>query len=114
MQLKRVKQCAKCPWKKSVNPHDIPNGYDAQKHENLRSTIADRHNPLSSMVKERRVMACHETDKAHCVGWLHNQLGEGNNMGLRISMMSCENIDKLEVIGDQHNSFDETLPMTDA
>ena len=25
MKLKRLKQCAKCPWKVSTDPHDIPN-----------------------------------------------------------------------------------------
>jgi hypothetical protein len=110
LKLKRVKQCAKCPWKKGVNPFDIPNGYDVDKHESLRGTIADRDNPLASIGRERRVMACHETDKAHCVGWLYNQLGEGNNIGLRLSMIDCENIDKLEIVGEQHSEFDDTLP----
>ena len=25
--LKRSAQCAKCPWIKGVDPHDIPDGY---------------------------------------------------------------------------------------
>ena len=112
MRLKRTKQCAKCPWKKCVNPHDIPNGYDAEKHKNLKGTIADRDNPLNSLGNaERRVMACHETENAHCVGWLHNQLGVGNNLGLRLTMLNCENIGKLEVIGEQHENFEQTLPV---
>ena len=41
MRLKRVKQCAKCPWKVDTNPNDIPNGYDTEKHKNLSTTIAD-------------------------------------------------------------------------
>jgi hypothetical protein len=110
MKLKRVKQCAKCPWKKSVNPRDIPNGYNQEHHEGLRKTIAERDNPFSTIGPELRIMACHQTDKAHCVGWLNNQLGEGGNIGLRISMMNCENISKLKIVGEQHQSFDETLP----
>jgi hypothetical protein len=110
MMLKRVKQCAKCPWKKDVNPHDIPNGYDLEKHKGLVSTIAAQDDPLSTLGAELRIMACHETDKAHCVGWLNNQLGAGNNIGLRISMSRCENIGKLEVIGDQYEHFSQTLP----
>jgi hypothetical protein len=56
-------------------------------------------------------MACHETENAHCVGWMHNQLGEGNNIGLRLKMRNCENIEKLEIIGEQHSRFDQTLPV---
>ena len=110
MKLKRTKQCAKCPWKVDVDPNDIPNGYTAEKHEGLRNTIADTSDPTSTLKGEQSNMACHETHNAHCIGWLHNQLGEGNNIGLRIKMMSCENIDKLEIVGKQHNNFDETLP----
>ena len=113
MKLKRTKQCAKCPWQTCVNPNDIPNGYDIKKHENLRGTIADRNNPLSSLGNnELRIMACHETKDAHCVGWLNNQLGEGNNIGLRLSMRHYENADKIEVLGEQHDRFEDTLPKT--
>ena len=110
MILKRVKQCAKCPWKKKVNPHDIPNGYDIEKHESLRGTIADKDDPLSSISGELRIMACHETQNAHCIGWLANQLGAGNNIGLRLSMYNCENINKIETIGEQHECFNDTIP----
>ena len=109
MKLKRVKQCAKCPWKKDVNPFDIPNGYTLEKHRALRSTIADPDNILSTL-NGYRAMACHETDSAHCVGWLNNQLGVGNNLGLRLAMDECENIDKLQTVGEQHDSFEDTLP----
>lgn len=109
-RLKRIKQCAKCPWKKSANPHDIPNHYDVEKHKNLKGTIADRENPLASMSGELRVMACHETQNSHCVGWLHNQMGEGNNIGLRMSMSKYENAHEIEVVGEQHAYFEDTLP----
>jgi hypothetical protein len=112
MKLKRTKQCKKCPWKVSVNPNDIPNGYDIDKHKALKSTIADRDNPLSSITEQVRNMACHESHDSHCVGWLHNQLGEGNNIGLRINMRNCENIHKLEILGEQHEYFEDTFPKT--
>jgi len=85
-KLKRTKQCAKCPWRKDVNPRNIPNGYSEEKHRALRSTIA-RPGDLSALTSNKiRVMACHETHKTHCIGWLTNQLGAGNNIALRLDM----------------------------
>lgn len=94
-ELKRTIQCAKCPWKKSTNPHDIPGGYSEDLHHGLSCTISDDSAP---------------DDPEHCIGWLHNQLGAGNNIGLRIKMMSCSNIGKIKIVGEQHNHFNETLP----
>jgi hypothetical protein len=105
-ELKRTSQCAKCPWRKDVDPHDIPNGYSEEKHRALKRTIADP----GSMCPTSSVMACHETHDAHCIGWLVNQLGPGNNIPLRIRMMTCENAAGVRVIGDQHETFDKTLP----
>lgn len=113
MKLKRTKQCAKCPWRKDVNPHDIPNGYCPTKHAALASTIAkqDTLNLIAALTGgELHIMACHETHDAHCVGWLVNQLGPGNNIGLRISMRDCENLDRVKTVGEQHETFKETLP----
>lgn len=110
MKLKRTKQCAKCPWRKDVNPYDIPNGYSVDKHKGLKQTIANPDDPLSTMGRPLKVMACHETDDAHCVGWLMNQLGPGNNIGLRIKMMRCENAKDLRLVGEQHERFEDTLP----
>lgn len=68
------KQCAKCPWKKGVNPQDIPGGYCETKHANLKDTIAK---PGTLGLAEGlrggavRVMACHETPvgkELPCVG----------------------------------------------
>lgn len=108
MKLKRLKQCAKCPWKVSTDPYDIPNGYCEVRHANLKNTIAEPGH--LSFAPEMHVMACHETHEAHCVGWLYNQLGVGNNILLRIKMRGCENISKLKVIGEQHDRFEDTLP----
>lgn len=109
-KLKRTRQCAKCPWRKDVDPHDIPNGYSENKHRALSDTIA-REGDLSALTCSRlKIMACHETDDAHCIGWLVNQLGPGNNIALRMQMMTCENFEKVRTVGEQHERFEDTLP----
>jgi hypothetical protein len=106
-KLKRTVQCEKCPWRVETDPHDIPNGYCEVKHAALERTIAK---PNDGIFGPRTVMACHETDEAHCIGWLNNQLGSGNNIGMRIRMMSCENASKIRLRGEQHQTFEDTLP----
>lgn len=108
-KLKRTKQCAKCPWRVDVDPFDIPNGYDPEKHRGLESTIAQE-NDLGFLCGNRSAMACHETHDAHCIGWLVNQVGRGNNIGLRIQMISCENARQIQTVGEQHERFKDTLP----
>ncbi len=105
-KLKRTRQCVHCPWRVATDPFDIPNGYDPEKHRALERTIAEP----GSLHDTGNAMACHETDEAHCVGWLVNQIGHGNNIGLRIRMMSCENAKKIRLRGEQHVTFEETLP----
>ncbi len=115
MKLQRTTQCAKCPWKKSVDPRTIPNGYDVEKHRALKATIADANDPGSSIgARALRVMACHETHDAHCVGWLANQLGRGNNIALRIQMLQYENAKDIRTTGEQHERFENTLPKDEA
>jgi hypothetical protein len=109
-KLKRTVQCAKCPWIKGADPHDIPNGYTVERHLALRNTIADRDRPFSSLDGDRYVMACHELEEAHCIGWLVNQIGTGNNIGMRLRMRDCNNADAIRLRGEQHASFDDTLP----
>lgn len=109
MKLRRLKQCDKCPWKVSTNPFDIPDGYDLEKHKALEKTIAKD----LSFHGNQNAMSCHHsngTDEMYCIGWLHNQLGPGNNIGLRIKMMSCENIRYIKIVGEQHETFEQTLP----
>jgi hypothetical protein len=111
MKLNRTKQCSKCPWKVKTNPFDIPDGYCEIKHANLESTIA-KEGELN-IGKTLAVMACHHSkgeQQDHCIGWLHNQLGVGNNIGLRIAMMRCENIREIKTYGKQHERFEDTLP----
>lgn len=105
-KLKRTAQCEKCPWRVEADPRDIPNGYCETKHRALASTIAEP----GSFRGTGAAMACHETDGAHCVGWVNHQLGPGNNLGLRMKMRSCENIGKLRLRGEQHERFEDTLP----
>lgn len=105
-KLKRTRQCAKCPWKTSTNPHDIPNGYSEEKHAALADTIAEP----GSLRSAGKAMACHETHDAHCIGWLAHQLGRGNNIPLRMQMMSCQNAKHIQLDGEQHQTFEDTLP----
>jgi hypothetical protein len=109
-QLKRTVQCDKCPWKKTTNPHDIPDGYDVEKHRNLQSTIAEP--GALNFSAPLRVFACHEEQEAHCVGWLFHQLGDGSNIPLRLSVRNCTNIEALQIVGEQHPDFESTLPST--
>ena len=107
------KQCAKCPWKKSTDPHAIPHGYSVTSHKKLKRTIAEP--GLCSFGGERRVMACHESEvgaESYCIGWLHHQLGEGNNIPLRFKMLDYD-LSRVETVGEQHETFEDTLPDSD-
>ena len=103
----RRKQCAKCPWKVSTDPRAIPNGYSVDKHRALACTIAE---PAALRSGPLRLMACHETANAPCVGWLHNQLGPGNNIALRLAVMTGRVSGDCETEGPQHECFEDTLP----
>lgn len=104
------KQCEKCPWKMSTNPLDIPGQYCEKKHAALDRTIA----PPSTLTSgPLHVMACHETRPGKelvCVGWLINQLGTGNNLGLRLAVMEGRIDANVRTVGPQHERFEDTLP----
>lgn len=106
--LKRTAQCNKCPWRKDVDPNEIPNGYTKEKHCNLELTIA-KEGELN-LTGNMHVMACHETHDAHCIGWVHNQINQGNNIGLRMQILLCENAHKIRLKGEQHYLFEDTIP----
>lgn len=108
-RLKRTAQCRKCPWLKSVDPRDIPNGYDVAKHLALASTIAVP-GDVSLVSRPLRVMACHEEHEAHCIGWIHNQANAGNNIPLRLALSTCANAGAIKLRGEQHETFAATLP----
>jgi hypothetical protein len=107
------KQCKKCPWKKSTNPRDIPDGYCEVRHAKLERTIARPGEISFGGGGGIRVMACHETppgaEKA-CVGWLVNQLGPGNNIALRLAVISGVVDADVQPVGRQHERFEDTLP----
>jgi hypothetical protein len=112
-KLKRLRQCEHCPWRKATNPHDIPNGYTEERHRNLKETIAA--DPMASLAaylegREMKIMACHEMQDTHCVGWLNHQLGPGNNVQLRLHMRGCTNAKAIRLRGPQHLTFEDTLP----
>jgi len=106
------KQCAKCPWKVSTDPHDIPNGYNVEKHRALKNTIA--RGPIeSALSKVVRIMACHESDvgrEVPCVGWLWNQLREGNNVAVRFAVYQKRIDANIKVDGPQHACLEDTFP----
>lgn len=125
MRLKRTRQCEHCPWRKDCDPNQIPHGYSEALHHGLRRTIADMPEGKGKSVEEYAeqlsrhlatplvAMSCHEHDsdeEVHCVGWLMNQLGEGNNVVLRMKMADCENVRDVVLVGEQHACFDDTLP----
>jgi|GEM_PF-5746227 len=63
--------------------------------------------------KTLNTTACHCSPKGqeeYCVGWLHNQLGSGNNILLRLKMLNYENTNDIRIIGVQHIKFEDTVP----
>jgi hypothetical protein len=59
-----------------------------------------------------RMMACHYSKQAAefpCAGWLANQLGPGNNIGVRLLVASGK-LPVPEIDGDQHARYEDTLP----
>lgn len=100
----------KCPWRVEVDPNEIPNGYCATKHAALSETIAD---PGGLRAGPLRMMACHETPvgkEVPCVGWLHHQLGEGNNLAVRLAAITGRLDTNYALRGEQHTSLEDTLP----
>lgn len=108
-----MKQCKACPWRKDVNPHDIPDGYSPERHKALADTIA-KPADISGIVSGQpmRAMACHESNpgaEVPCVGWMAHQLGPGNNLALRLWASRQPRLE-LKLVGEQHETFEDTLP----
>ena len=105
------KQCKKCPWRIDTDPTTIPGGYSVDKHKNLKNTVATP--GALNISDELQMMACHETPRGKeksCVGWLVNQLGPGNNIELRLSVIAGRVDGDVETEGEQHACFEDTLP----
>lgn len=104
-------QCKACPWRKDVvATKDIPGGYSKEKHRGLKATIAVPGDARGAF-NPPRLMACHESGRGAevvCVGWLHNQLGVGNNIGVRLQAMTGA-FPQHKVVGEQHKRFEDTL-----
>lgn len=108
---KKRRQCAKCPWKVCVDPHDIPCDYSARKHAALINTIATPGQLNIGPIL--RIMACHEQPTGKelpCVGWLDNQYNEGNNLAVRLAVVQGKLSANYELDGPQHKTFEDTLP----
>src|SRR5258706_16197639 len=109
---KTVTQCLTCPWRVDCSPMtDIPN-YRPELARKLNRTIAK--NPLESLCTRgvMRVMACHYSkpdEEFPCAGWLHNQLGVGNNIAVRLRV-AMGDMPVPEVDGEQHERYEDTLP----
>lgn len=119
--MKRV-QCKACPWRVDCTPEkDIPGGYCEKKHARLQETVANPHDVASqvtSIGQPLRMMACHESPGSEsarrsfvCVGWLHNQLGVGNNIAVRLRALSDPALQmEYRLVGEQHPTLADTLP----
>lgn len=58
-------------------------------------------------------MACHASPvggEVPCAGWLHNQMGEGSNIALRLAVREGRVSGSYEIDGPQHECFEDTLP----
>lgn len=110
---KPIVQCKSCPWRTDCVPDkDIPNGYSVALHKNLAKTIQSGLGSLFGGGDARHVMACHYSkpgEEFYCAGWLHNQIGPGNNLGVRLAVMTGQ-MPMPEVNGPQHERFEDTLP----
>lgn len=112
---KRVHQCKSCPWKVNCDPvTDIP-GYVPELARKLDCTIAT--DPMESATPvlaggTMHMMACHYSkpgEEFACAGWLENQLGVGNNLGLRLLMVKGR-LPVPVTEGEQHQRYEDTLP----
>jgi len=103
-------QCKTCPWKKGAKCANIPN-YDLNLHQDLSKSIADEDGNLSKLNQPITGMACHYSgqNQIPCAGWLHNQIGDGNNIPLRIWFSNNYPNGSIEVDGEQKQNFQETF-----
>jgi hypothetical protein len=106
---KTITQCKSCPWRVDCEPDkDIPNGYCVELHASLRRTISEG----VESIDNPHMMACHYSkpgEEFACAGWIFNQAGVGNNVGVRLRLMRGD-LPVPIVVGKQHETFADTLP----
>jgi hypothetical protein len=108
-----LRQCKKCPWRVGTDPREIPNGYCEAAHRRLTSTMATGSAEQQLMNDTIRIMACHNSpvgEEQPCVGWLHHQLGRGNNLTLRLMVFQRRIGADYELDGEQHETLEDTFP----
>ncbi len=108
-----VVQCKTCPWRVGADPHAIP-AYVPALHRKLDHTIRSGVESALSVIKGEGVpmMACHYSkpdDQFPCAGWLENQIGPGNNLGVRL-LVHQGGLPVPKTDGPQHPRFEDTLP----
>lgn len=113
----RRRQCRKCPWKVGADPTKIPLGYDRAAHRRLTNTIA-RVGEANLDIDALHIMACHESPVGRerpCIGWLHNQLTDGDNVLVRyLVRLGRLGGGDYVIDGEQHLHFEDTLPKEDS
>jgi hypothetical protein len=104
--VKTVNQCATCPWRVGIKPsRDVPD-FDPGIYDRMRSSL--REGVASMAEKKRIVMECHNGKRGAnrpCAGWLHHQLGVGNNLGVRLAVIT-ERMPTPKVFGEQHEDLE--------
>lgn len=109
-KTKTIKQCKTCPWRVDADVNNIPN-YSHELHEKLDKTIAEPGDVATALCPTMHIMACHYSKpdaEIPCAGWLHHQIGEGNNIGVRLRVMQGL-LPVPEVDGEQLETFEATL-----
>ena len=78
----------------------------------LERTIAEP-GAMAAPCEAMHIMACHESPvgaERPCVGWVHQQLGDGNNIALRLRVMLGSMEAPGDLVSDQHACLEDTLP----
>lgn len=95
------KQCASCPWKRSVDPDSLPAGYGRVDRDAVTRASASG---AASLRDRAPGMGCHVPRPGPvlpCVGWLAQQLGPGGDLGLRMAVVTGHVDANVETVGPQ-------------